>query len=170
MSERQAFLPREFRIGPLVLDLFHRDARAPSGWLALHPREFELLWRLGEARGSTVSRKTLLRDVWRLEHVPETNSLEVHVYRLRAKLGDHGHAGLVVTDDQGGYRIDVPDRSIGPIEAELQAERVSGTQAKVHTAKSGLDSHVLLRETDAETQEDQHDIPNERARIDPAER
>lgn len=98
-------LPRRRRIGPVVLDLLHRDANAEGRWLALHPREFALLWRLADAPGKRVPRERLLADVWRLAHVPETNSLEVHVSRLRAKLGAVKAAWLIETDPRGGYRI-----------------------------------------------------------------
>ena len=98
-------LPRHRLIGPVVLDLLHRDARAGGRWLALHPREFALLWRLADVPGERVPRERLLRDVWRLAHVPETNSLEVHVSRLRAKLAVAKAAWLVETDPRGGYRL-----------------------------------------------------------------
>ena len=73
-------------MGPLTPDLIHRDAQHGSRWLALHPREFGVLWRLAECPGRRVSRAQLLRDVWRLNHDPETNSIAVHVSRLRSKL------------------------------------------------------------------------------------
>ena len=98
-------LPRFRTAGPLRLDLFHRDAQHGNRWLGLHPREFQLLWRLAEASGRGVGRATLLREVWRLEHIPETNSLEVHVSRLRAKLAVSRLAWLVETDPEGGYRL-----------------------------------------------------------------
>lgn len=103
-------LPRHRRVGPVTLDLMHRDAWVESGgatrrWLALHPREFALLWRLADAPGERVPREQLLSDVWRLAHVPETNSLEVHVSRLRAKLAVAKAAWLVETDSRGGYRL-----------------------------------------------------------------
>jgi two-component system OmpR family response regulator len=99
-----AHLPRLRAAGPLTLDLLHRDARAGERWLALHPREFALLWRLAEQPGEVVSRATLLREVWRLEFEPGTNSVEVHVSRLRAKLALAGIHGLVATVPPGGYR------------------------------------------------------------------
>jgi two-component system OmpR family response regulator len=101
-------LPRRRELGPLTLDLIHRDARADGTWLSLHPREFGLLWRLAERPGELVSRARLLRDVWRLDFEPGTNSVEVHVSRLRAKLARAGLAGLVETDPQGGYRLGAP--------------------------------------------------------------
>ena len=105
VAESFGMLPRWRTVGPLTLDLFHRDARRGGRWLALHPREFQLLWRLADARGERVSRQQLLREVWRLNHEPETNSVEVHVSRLRSKLAEHGCDSLVVTDPRGGYRL-----------------------------------------------------------------
>jgi len=112
-------LPRRRQVGPLTLDLLHRDARGEGGWLALHPREFALLWRLAERPGELVSRARLLREVWRLEFEPGTNSVEVHVSRLRAKLAGAGIAGLVETDPQGGYRL--AGRCGAPVEQRLCA-------------------------------------------------
>ncbi|WP_241557304.1 winged helix-turn-helix transcriptional regulator [Croceibacterium ferulae] len=102
-------VPRALPAGPLMLDLLHRDARRGPSWLGLHPREFGLLWRLAEEPGTPVTRRTLLQDVWRIHHEPETNSVEVHVSRLRGKLALAGCADLVRTASTGGYRLEVPD-------------------------------------------------------------
>ena len=96
---------RQLRAGPVTLDLFHRDGRVDNRWLGLHPREFALFWRLVEAEGERVSRHALLADVWRLEHDPESNRLEVHVSRLRSKLAVFRLSWLVATDPRGGYRL-----------------------------------------------------------------
>ena len=106
-------LPGERRVGPAVLDLRHRDVRVGGKWVGLFPREFELLWRLSERRGERVTRRQLLKDVWRLDHDPETNRVEVHVSRLRTKLGLMGAGDLVRTDRAGGYRIFWPDAQNG---------------------------------------------------------
>ena len=98
-------VPRERRIGPAVLDLRHRDARVGGKWVELFPREFELLWRLSERWGERVTRRQLLKDVWRLDHDPETNRVEVHVSRLRAKLGFAGVGDLIGTGPAGGYYL-----------------------------------------------------------------
>lgn len=99
-------MPRHVLAGPVLLDLFHRDGRLRERWLHLHPREFGLLWRLAESPRVQVTRATLLRDVWRLRHEPETNTLEVHIFRLRRKLAAFGIEQLVVTDPAGGYRLE----------------------------------------------------------------
>lgn len=105
VADMFGMLPRWRDLGSLTLDLFHRDARLGSRWLGLHPREFGLLWRLADTPGECVTRKQLLTDVWRLNHEPETNSVEVHVSRLRAKLALAGCEALVETVPEGGYRL-----------------------------------------------------------------
>ncbi len=105
VSDMFGMLPRWRSFGPLTLDLFHRDARHGARWLGLHPREFGVIWRLADSPGERVSRKQLLKDVWRINHDPETNSVEVHVSRLRTKLADAGCEGLVATAPRGGYML-----------------------------------------------------------------
>lgn len=106
----QRQIPRQQHIGPVTLDLFHRDAQVDSVWLGLHPREFALLWRLAETPHRPVTKRELLRDVWRVNHEPETNSLEVHVSRLRAKLAVSRVGWLVQTIEGGGYRVGLAPR------------------------------------------------------------
>ena len=115
-------LPRAVHVGPLLLDLLHRDARRGPIWLGLHPREFGLLWRLAEEPGVPITRRTLLQDVWRIHHEPDTNSVEVHVSRLRGKLALAGCANLVRTASTGGYRLEVQE---GPAPAMRQAMRMA---------------------------------------------
>lgn len=103
VSEMFGMLPRWRNCGPLTLDLFHRDARHGPRWLGLHPREFGVIWRLADKPGERVTRRQLLKDVWRINHEPETNSVEVHVSRLRSKLAGVGCEELVATAPQGGY-------------------------------------------------------------------
>ncbi|WP_421992882.1 winged helix-turn-helix domain-containing protein [Qipengyuania sp.] len=113
-------MPRRLAAGPVTLDLFHRDGWVGGRWLGLHPREFKLLWRLAETPGTRVSSARLLREVWRLEHLPETNSLAVHVSRLRAKLAIAGCDWLVRTDPEGGYRL-VTSPKANPNAKEMRA-------------------------------------------------
>ena len=98
-------LPRYRLHGPLRLDLLAREAFVAGRAVGLHPREFALLWRLAETPGEAVSAAELLYDVWRLSFRPETNSLAVHVSRLRAKLRTSGVDGLVETLPDASYRL-----------------------------------------------------------------
>ncbi len=130
-----AMLPRETLAGPLRLDLFSRDAIIDRRPVGLHPREFALLWRLAEARGQPVSIEDLLREVWRLSFRPETNSLAVHVSRLRAKLRHFGCAYLLETAPGGAYRLAQGNRDEGPLgnfalDAYLRLREEPRTQAQ----------------------------------------
>ncbi|MEM9086053.1 MAG: winged helix-turn-helix domain-containing protein [Pseudomonadota bacterium] len=103
-----ALIPRFREAGEVTLDLLHRDGRVEARWLALHPREFSLLWRLASEPGKRVSRRQLLADVWRIQFEPETNSLAVHVARVRAKLKTFGLSHILATHPDGGYYLDAP--------------------------------------------------------------
>lgn len=105
MGERAQLVDRQRQIGALSLDLLKRDGSVAGRPLGLFPREFELLWRLADEPGDAVSQTELLRDVWQLRFQPETNSLAVHVSRLRGKLRLAGLDGLVETTAEGGYRL-----------------------------------------------------------------
>ena len=98
-------LPRYRWHGPIQLDLLAREAFVAGRAVGLHPREFALLWRLADVPGETIGTAELLYDVWRLSFRPETNSLAVHLSRLRAKLRTAGVDGLVETLPGGCYRL-----------------------------------------------------------------
>lgn len=122
MIERCALIERYRQIGALSLDLLKRDGFVAGRALGLFPREFELLWRLADEPGQAVPQTVLLRDVWQLRFQPETNSLAVHVSRLRGKLRLAGLDGLVETTTEGGYRLatDAPRR---PRNAPIETKR-----------------------------------------------
>lgn len=107
-ADTNTLMPRFLEAGDITLDLFHRDGRVDDSWLHLHPREFALLWRMAESPGEALSRKTLLEDVWRMRFDPETNSLAVHVSRLRSKLEPFGLCKIIETLPDGSYRLNAP--------------------------------------------------------------
>lgn len=94
----------QIEVGDLKLDLAHRRLERAGEEIDLSPREFELLLALALARGRVLSRKELLREVWRLEFEPGTNVLDVHMTRLRKKLGRRGGAPIETVRGQG-YRL-----------------------------------------------------------------
>ncbi|KUO51492.1 MAG: hypothetical protein APF78_03985 [Sphingomonadales bacterium BRH_c3] len=104
----EELIPRFIEVGDVTLDLFHRDGRVDDRWLHLHPREFELLWRLALSPGQPLTRKQLLAEVWRIKQEPGTNSVAVHVARVRGKLGQFGLGWMLVTHPEGGYYLDAP--------------------------------------------------------------
>jgi DNA-binding winged helix-turn-helix (wHTH) protein len=92
---RDVMIPRFRDAGDVTLDLFHRDGRIDDRWLGFHPREFALIWQLAEHPGERMTRRQLLAEVWRIHIEPETNSVAVHVARVRAKLEPYGLARLI---------------------------------------------------------------------------
>lgn len=109
LADTLAALPRRREHGPVLLDLLHREGWVGRHRLGLHPREFALLWRLAESPDVPVSPGTLLSEVWHLAHRPETNSLAVHVCRLRAKLAGAGLPHLLHTSPTGYVLSTAPD-------------------------------------------------------------
>ena len=118
-------LPVQRTVGPLRLDLMARDGFVDDRPLGLHPREFALVWRLAETPRMAISKQRLLADVWRVRHVPDTNSLAVHVFRLRSKLAVAGLSQIVETDPSGSYRLIPP-----AFQAAQAASDLSGALAE----------------------------------------
>lgn len=105
-------LPRAMQVGPVTLDLFHRDAHVAGRWLRLHPREFAVFWHLAERPGRPVPRAHLLRHVWRLDFDPQTNRVAVAVCRIRARLRAVGVEGLIATVPGCGYLLCRPHEAL----------------------------------------------------------
>lgn len=111
-------VPRQRHHGRLKLDLLLRDGFVDGRRLGLHPREFGLLWRLAQSPGKAVTATELLAEVWQVNFRPETNSLAVHVCRLRAKLASVGLGGIVGTTLAGGYTLTPESSGALPILSE----------------------------------------------------
>ena len=94
------------RLGALVIDLGTHTASVGGEALALTPKEFDLLRALVEARGRVLSREFLLDRVWGYSRASEIESrtVDVHVRRLRVKLGREGRR--ILTVKSVGYRLD----------------------------------------------------------------
>ena len=95
--------PTVYRVGDLELDrLSHRVARAGAE-IVLQPREFRLLEFLMKHAGQVVTRTMLLEHVWDYHFDPQTNVIDVHVSRLRAKIDKGFDRPLVHTVRGAGY-------------------------------------------------------------------
>jgi two-component system phosphate regulon response regulator PhoB len=94
---------RMLRVGPVVLDPEATRAEVEGRPLELTPTEFRLLQTLMERRGRVQSRRQLLETVWEVTADITTRTVDMHVQRLRAKLGDAG--GWVETVRGFGYRF-----------------------------------------------------------------
>jgi phosphate regulon transcriptional regulator PhoB len=90
--------------GPLSLDHARREARVGGAELTLTPREFELLYFLAKNPGRVFSRDELLAKVWGYDYRGETRTVDVHVRRLRVKLGEEA-ARMIATVTGAGYKF-----------------------------------------------------------------
>jgi DNA-binding response OmpR family regulator len=91
------------KLGALAMDLDSYAVTVGGRSLGLTYKEFELLRFLAERPGRVFTRPTLLREVWGFDFYGGTRTVDVHVRRLRAKLGPE-HEGLVETVRGVGYR------------------------------------------------------------------
>jgi two-component system, OmpR family, phosphate regulon response regulator PhoB len=91
------------RVGPVVVDTGASQAEVDGEPLTLTPTEFKLLVVLMERRGRVQSRRQLLEAVWDTTADITTRTVDMHVQRLRAKLGDH--ADWLETVRGFGYRF-----------------------------------------------------------------
>ena len=98
-----------YRVGDLELDrLSHRVLRAGRE-IDLQPREFRLLEYLMKNAGQVVTRTMLLEHVWDYHFDPQTNVIDVHVSRLRAKVDKGFDKPLIHTVRGAGYMVRVGD-------------------------------------------------------------
>ena len=96
---------KEITVGDLSIDLLARTAMRGGIDLELQPREFKLIVFLAENSGNIVTKDMLLREVWGLEFDPQTNVVEVHISRLRAKLDRGKSRKLLHTIRGNGYSL-----------------------------------------------------------------
>lgn len=99
-----------YRVGDLVLDRLSHMVTRGDEEIILQPREFRLLEYLMKNAGQVVTRTMLLENVWDYHFDPQTNVIDVHVSRLRAKI-DKGHDKSLLTTVRGaGYMIREPQK------------------------------------------------------------
>ena len=91
------------RVQDLELDLLRREATRSGQTLQLTPQEFVLLEYLCRNAGRVVTRSMILDKVWGMRIQPDTNVVDVHIYRLRGKVDGTGQAPLIRTLRGVGY-------------------------------------------------------------------
>ncbi|MHA1524074.1 MAG: winged helix-turn-helix domain-containing protein [Alphaproteobacteria bacterium] len=95
-------------IGDLTIDILAREVVRAGRAIALQPREFQLLAYLARHQGQVVTRTMLLEGVWDYHFDPQTNVIDVHISRLRAKIDKGFEAPLLHTVRGAGYVIRDP--------------------------------------------------------------
>ena len=91
------------RVLDLELDLLRREATRSGEILNLTPQEFVLLEYLCRNAGRVVTRSMILDEVWGMRIQPDTNVVDVHIYRLRGKVDTDGRRPLIRTLRGVGY-------------------------------------------------------------------
>jgi DNA-binding response OmpR family regulator len=102
--------PMEIRNGDLSVDEATYSAKLKGRVLDLTFKEFELLKYLAQHPGRVFTRAQLLQEVWGYDYFGGTRTVDVHVRRLRAKLGPE-HESLIGTVRNVGYRFVTPEKA-----------------------------------------------------------
>jgi DNA-binding response OmpR family regulator len=117
-QELDTAAPDEIRSGDVSIDEATYTAKVNGRVLDLTFKEFELLKFLVQHPGRVFSRAQLLQEVWGYDYFGGTRTVDVHVRRLRAKLGPE-HELMIGTVRNVGYRfIDNPPRA-DEVDAEV---------------------------------------------------
>lgn len=94
---------QKMAFGPITVDLDMHIARVDGEAIELTRREFELLAYFLQNPRRVLSREKILQQVWGLEYLGESRTIDAHVRRVRAKLGEA--ASLIETVVGVGYRL-----------------------------------------------------------------
>lgn len=153
------------KVGSIVIDRAAHDVSVGGMHVSLTAKEFALLSYVCERRGKVVSRTELLRRVWGSQYEGGARTVDIHVRRLRAKLG----AALpLVTLRGAGYRLEAPlpgTGADGVAEAERAAPR-GAQQAEAEAAgkrRGSIEDDEDVGEDDLEGDEDEDDDEDEEA-------
>jgi len=102
--------PTNLRVGGLELDRLAHKVTREGRYIPLQPREFRLLEYLMRHAGQVVTRTMLLEGVWDYHFDPQTNVIDVHISRLRAKIDKGFEKPMLQTVRGAGYMIRDPAR------------------------------------------------------------
>ncbi len=104
-SQAPASVTTRYVVGDLEIDVITRTVRRAGRKIDLQPREFRLLEYLMRHAGQVVTRTMLLENVWEYHFDPQTNVIDVHISRLRAKIDKDFGTALLKTIRGAGYTI-----------------------------------------------------------------
>ena len=99
--------PLQLSFGPITVDLDMHTARVEGELIDLTRREFELLAYFLRNPRRVLTREKILQQVWGLDYLGESRTIDAHVRRVRAKLGEAA-ASHIETVVGVGYRLGGP--------------------------------------------------------------
>ena len=98
--------PRQLTVGNLSLDLEKQRLMRGARSVALTPKEFSLLRLLMARAGQTVTRKTLMKEIWETDYLGDTRTLDVHIRWVREKIEENpSRPQRLVTVRGQGYKF-----------------------------------------------------------------
>jgi len=106
---------KEIRSGDVVIDEDSYTAKIKGRTLDLTFKEFELLKYLAQHPGRVFSRSQLLQEIWGYDYFGGTRTVDVHIRRLRSKLGPEFES-VIDTVRNVGYRFST---SNNPVTADI---------------------------------------------------
>ena len=129
-------------LGDLVIDEASYTARLRGRPLDLTYKEFELLKYLAQHAGLVFTRAQLLQELWGYDFFGGTRTVDVHVRRLRAKLGPE-HEQLIGTVRHVGYKFVCPVRNMSSRKrtAREHAADMDNTNADRADCRSSREAH-----------------------------
>ena len=104
-KDKDAAVETILRVGELEMNLISRQVKRQTTLIDLQPREFQLLEFLMRHAGQSVTRTMLLENVWDYHFDPQTNVIDVHISRLRAKLDKGFDRAMLHTVRGEGYQL-----------------------------------------------------------------
>ena len=122
------------RAGDLTIDEATYTTKLRGETLDLTFKEFELLKYLAQHAGRVFTRAQLLQEVWGYDFFGGTRTVDVHVRRLRAKLGPE-HEQMIGTVRNVGYKFERPAKGTAPrpgVPAQAPAEAPADTPELAH--------------------------------------
>ena len=108
----------EIRTGDIVIDENSYTAKVKGRSLDLTFKEFELLKYLAQHPGRVFTRAQLLQEIWGYDYFGGTRTVDVHIRRLRAKLGPEFES-IIGTVRNVGYRFTLPSGPHGNKESQI---------------------------------------------------
>ncbi len=129
--------PTEIRNGDLSVNEATYSAKLKGRVLDLTFKEFELLKYLAQHPGRVFTRAQLLQEVWGYDYFGGTRTVDVHVRRLRAKLGPE-HEALIGTVRNVGYRfVSPPEKKTEKSKAGREPSVADEAEAVARRAAGG---------------------------------
>jgi DNA-binding response OmpR family regulator len=95
----------QLQVGDLVLDLATRELTVSGKAVVLTNREYQVLVFLMHNRGRVLSRTLIEEHVWGYDYEGYSNTVDVHITRLRQKLDRPGKPSIIQTVRGAGYRL-----------------------------------------------------------------